>query len=224
MKSMTKLKRMLANRRFEKLFKIGLKKNKISYFEFEIFEKLKGYQYGGCPLNVLIGSRRLSDGKCYDRSMTLTFIFNDCVLVNGDLSRYAKTRGDEKFDHSWVEVGNFVYDTTWGMKFDKKIYYKLMGVKINKKQTTAQMMQNEWYVEQKQSKLEDNLSFIDITAPLFIAILETELKEYERQENKYYIELTISLIQYSRELLEMPEVKELVRKKEEFLKNMEMVV
>lgn len=220
MKFIANVNNYLNTRRYQKLFQKGLKENKVSYFEPEIFEKLKEFQYAGCPLNILIGSIRLSNGKCYDRSMALTFIFDDCILVNGNLSRYAKTRGEEDYFHSWVEKDSFVYDTTWGMKFDKKFYYELMGVKINKSQTTAQMMQDEWYVEQKEAKLEDNLSFIDIMVPLVICVLESELQEYEEGQDEYYILLTNSLIQHCKSLLELPKVKELRLEREEFFKNM----
>jgi len=220
MKFITNLKKLLYTRRYNKLFQKGLKENKIIYFEPEIFEKLKEFQYAGFPLNILIGSIRLSNGKCYDRSMALTFIFDDCMLVNGNLSKYANIIDDEEFDHSWVEYNDFVYDTSWGMKFDKKLYYELMGVEINKSQTTAQMMQDEWYVEQKEAKLEDNLSFIDITVPLVICVLESELEQYEEDHDEYYILLTNSLIQHCKSLLELPKVKELAREKEEFFKNM----
>jgi len=220
MKFITNLKKILYTKRYHKLFERGINKNKVSYFEPEIFEKLKEYQFAGCPLNILIGSIKLSNGKCYDRSMGLTFIFDDCILVNGNLSRYAKTRGEEDYFHSWVEKDSFVYDTTWGMKFDKKLYYKLMGVKINKSQTTSQMMQDEWYVEQKEAKLEDNLSFIDIMVPLVICVLEIELREYENDKNKSYILLTKSLIQHCKSLVDIPKVKQLRLEREKIFKSM----
>jgi hypothetical protein len=57
--------------------------------------------------------------------MQLTFAFDYCILVRGNLSRYAKVNGEKDFYHAWIEIENFVYDTTWGLKFDRNFTIKL---------------------------------------------------------------------------------------------------
>jgi hypothetical protein len=196
---------------YRRLFGEAFKKGNISYFEFEMFEKLREFYCAGCPLDILIGSLKLSNKKCYDRAMQLTFIFDDCVLVHGNLKRYAKVNGEKDFYHAWVEVNNFVYDTTWGMKFEKEFYYEFMGVEIHKKETTYEMQKNEWYMEQKNSKLKDQLIFVDMVIPMLRGVLESELIMHQLQNDQYYIILTQNLIDHCDEILAMSEVKEFIR-------------
>lgn len=223
MKTINKLSKKILIYRRGWIYTIGLIRNQVSYFEPEIFEKLKKHQYGGIPLNILIGSDKLANGKCYDRVMGLTFAFDNCVLVHGDLTIYAKVIGEKEYDHAWVEVGDFVYDTTWGIKINKKLYYKWMGVKVIKKMNKVQMLEHEYYVEQKESKIEDNLNVIDIIMPLIIPILERELKEYERIKSEYHICLTKTFIQECKDLLEHPRVKELIKEREDYWNNFKVV-
>jgi hypothetical protein len=94
-----------------------------------------------------------------------------------------------------------------------------MGVKTIEKITTYELLQKEVYVKQKKSKLIDNLGCVDMIIPTFIDILERELKKYEQYKNKYYINLINSLIHDCKEILDLPEVKKLIKHKEEYFKN-----
>lgn len=66
-------------------------------------------------------------GYCYFFALILARAMPGCKLQIGTLHRLDRNVRDcyyEEFEHSWVEKGNFVYDTTTKMIFDKEFYYK----------------------------------------------------------------------------------------------------
>ena len=80
-----------------------------------------------------------AQGTCYDRSLYMFLALDDAILVRGNNKdlEYNYGKGDE--GHGWVEVGNYVYDPSLMVKFDKDTYYALYRCsnvsKIDKKTT-----------------------------------------------------------------------------------------
>ncbi len=74
-------------------------------------------------------------GNCYFYALLLARSFPNCELKLGALHRLDRSVQDcyyEVFEHSWVERGNFVYDTSAKQIFDKKFYYKYFCAEVLK--------------------------------------------------------------------------------------------
>ena len=52
---------------------------------------------------------------------------DNAFLVRGDTKSLEYRYGIEESGHGWVEIGNYVYDPSLMLKFDKDIYYSLYG-------------------------------------------------------------------------------------------------
>lgn len=78
-----------------------------------------------------------AQGTCYDRSLYMFLALDDAILVRGDNKDLEYNYGKGHEGHGWVEVGNYVYDPSLMVKFDKDTYYALYGCsnvsKIDKK-------------------------------------------------------------------------------------------
>lgn len=64
-------------------------------------------------------------GKCYDRSLFMFFCFDDALLVRGDNKDLELRFGKESAGHGWIEMGDYVYDSSLMMRFEKDLYYKI---------------------------------------------------------------------------------------------------
>ena len=101
----------------------ALATKKILPYEEELIEKLRDLNYRGIPLSIVLLSSELCRGECYTMSMNLSRAMDSFTLVHGDVNFLPLN--DEYPNHSWVERNGFVYDTTDGLRWDKKLYYKL---------------------------------------------------------------------------------------------------
>ena len=101
----------------------ALATKKILPYEEELIEKLRDINYRGIPLSIVLLSSELCRGECYTMSMNLSRAMDNFTLVHGDVNFLPLN--DEYPNHSWVERNGFVYDTTDGLRWDKKLYYKL---------------------------------------------------------------------------------------------------
>ena len=101
----------------------ALANKEILPYEEELIEKLRDLNYRGIPLSIVLLSKELCRGECYVMSMSISSRMDSFTLVLGDVNFLSLN--DEYPNHSWVERDGFVYDTTDGLRWDKKLYYKL---------------------------------------------------------------------------------------------------
>ena len=99
------------------------KEHKIEPYEEELIDNLRKQTFNGIPITVLLFTNFLCKGECYVCSVNLSRGMDHFHLVHGDINCIKKN--DEYPNHSWVEKDGFVYDTTDGFKWDKKLYYEL---------------------------------------------------------------------------------------------------
>lgn len=85
--------------------------------------------FNGIPISMHIkylrAPKTMGIGKCYDRSLYMFFCFDDALLVRGDNKDLELRFGKEKAGHGWIEIGDYVYDPTLLLRFDKETYYKI---------------------------------------------------------------------------------------------------
>lgn len=204
--------------RLEMLWNIGEKLHLIEDYPENLWERINKYYYCGCPLSVLL-KENFNQGKCYDRSYALTMAFNKCDLVRGSLPRYGKLKNtsyDHVFDHSWVEVENYVYDTTFMKKFNKKYYYFLFGAKVNEKVSSKELNNNEEYQKMKSTNkddIENSLGTDALNAWLLDKVLDQ--KEQTTGRDLSYLRCEVPKIDIDEHYYKQQKrIKELINEKE----------
>lgn len=121
------IKKKLYFTKADALLNEGIKKGKIVPFDDDFYKQLKKTIIYGLPVSMYIKYLKpiLPPGKCYDRSLYMFLCFDDAVLVRADIKDLELKYGKEDAGHGWMELGNYVYDPTMLMRFDKDLYYKI---------------------------------------------------------------------------------------------------
>ena len=122
------IKKNLYFRKSNLLFKQGLMEKKIVPFDDEFYEKMSHTYFNGIPISMHIKYLKplpCMDGKCYDRSLFMFFCFPEAILCRGDIKNLELSYGKEKAGHGWIEMGDYVYDPTLLMRFEKELYYNI---------------------------------------------------------------------------------------------------
>lgn len=112
----------------DEVFIKAIREGKILPYEPELIEKLRTIHYKGFPLSILLLSKEICNGDCYTMSMNLSRAMERFTLIHGDVNCF--DLNDEYPNHSWIEKDVFVYDTTFGLRWDKGLYYSLFKPKI----------------------------------------------------------------------------------------------
>lgn len=129
------LKKKLFFTRLNILFNKGIKEGKITRFDEEIFEKMSNTIIACLPVSLSIkySNHLFAQGTCYDRSLYMFLALNDALLVRGDNKDLEYNYGKGHEGHGWVEIGDYVYDPSLMLKFDKDTYYSIYGCSNVKK-------------------------------------------------------------------------------------------
>lgn len=117
----------LALNRIKILFKKGLLDEKITPFDEQFYERLSHTYISCLPVSMRIKYlNELSGlGKCYDRSLYMFYALDDAVLVRGNVIDLELLYGKDEAGHGWIEIGDYVYDPSYRLKFEKDAYYKM---------------------------------------------------------------------------------------------------
>lgn len=124
-----KLKKNLYFAKFNILYGKALKEGKITSFDDEIFEKMSNTIVACLPVSMYIkhSNHLFAEGTCYERSLYMFLALDDALLVRGNNKDLEYNYGKGHEGHGWIEVGDFVYDPSLMLKFDKATYYSLYG-------------------------------------------------------------------------------------------------
>ena len=137
-----KLRKKLYFDKLNILFDIGLRDGKIVPIEEEIYEEMNKTIIACLPVGLRIKYRdqMFAEGTCYERSLYMFLALDDAILVRGDNKDLEYNYGPGHEGHGWVELGNYVYDPSLGLRFDKEYYYKLYQCTNVKKYDKATYM------------------------------------------------------------------------------------
>lgn len=124
-----KLRKKLFFAKFKILSAKAGQVGKIMEFDDEIYEKMKNTIISCFPVSFYIkhSDHMFPIGTCYDRSLYMFLALDDAVLCRGNNKDLEYNYGKGHGGHGWVEVGDYVYDPSIMLKFDKETYYKLYG-------------------------------------------------------------------------------------------------
>ena len=123
------LKKKLFFAKFQILWKRAVKEGKITHFEDEIYDEMSDTIIACLPVSLYIKhSKHLFPiGTCYDRSLYMFLALDDALLVRGNNKDLEYNYGKGHGGHGWIERGNYVYDPSLMLKFDRDTYYELYG-------------------------------------------------------------------------------------------------
>ena len=175
------------------IFKYGARTGGIQFYEEELIERLRSVYYGGIPASILLFIDPLTNGHCYDRSMLITMGMDDFTLVRGKISGLRLRYGEEKAGHGWVESGDWVYDTSEGLKFKKSLYYAMESPQVTAIRTKQECLDYDEYQDILNADIEQDKYVLPVMMPMIeglaqISLLSEFLKaEIERfkKEVKY---------------------------------------
>ena len=144
------LKKKLFFTKFEILWKKAVKEGKITHFEDEIYDEMSDTIIACLPVSLYIKhSKHLFPiGTCYDRSLYMFLALDDALLVRGKNKDLEYNYGKGHEGHGWIERGNYVYDPSLMLKFDRDTYYVLYG--------TSDIVRTD-----KKSYLSEHQEFVD---------------------------------------------------------------
>lgn len=183
-------------KRREVLMRDGIKKGLIKVYSEEFIETLRTVYYGGIPASILLLSRRHCSGRCYDSALLAAFgcCDDDFRLVDADIDgitlnpenvdEYKKANRDGNANkhygnHCFLERTMsdgtvWVYDTTWGLVFEKSLYYRIEHpriTKINDKSATEAYIE---YQDIKNADIEKDKYILPALLPLIEAVTSKE--------------------------------------------------
>ena len=207
------LKWKLHKKKYDILFDYGVKHGLIRQYDNQLIENLRHVYYGGFPASILLLHGKLSRGHCYDRGTLITLGFgdDDFQVVDADVDslklnpqlvdecRY-NNLSEHYPNHCFAERilkdgRTLVYDTSLGLVFDKKLYYRLENpkiTKINDKETTLEFL---YYDSQRDSNIETD----KYTLPFLLPTIERNLEPIQllySEQLKEEIELFKKEINY----------------------------
>jgi hypothetical protein len=147
--------------KYVSLFNKGLRDGRIVKFDEDIYNEMDNTIIAAFPVSFYIkhSKHMFPDGTCYERSLYMFLALNDALLVRGGSKYLEYTYGKGHEGHGWIERGNYVYDPSLMLRFDKDIYYSLYEcsnvTKINK---NDYLLENKDFVDSHVSTcLEDFL-------------------------------------------------------------------
>lgn len=123
------LKKKLYFSKLKLLYSKGIADGKIVPFDEDFYRCMSNTYFASIPVSMHIKYLRpkTGPGKCYDRSLYMFFCFDDALLVRGDKLNLELMYGKDNAGHGWIEIGDYVYDPTMLMRFDRELYYKMFS-------------------------------------------------------------------------------------------------
>lgn len=157
----------------------GLKRKYIEPYNEELIEELRSIYYGGVPASVLLLSRALTDGYCYDRALLMSRAFLDedgnVRLVYASVAdlrlnpNYNSKNGDHCFVERTTKTGKkFIYDTSNGLVYTKWLYWLIFFPRvrlIHDKSEITDFVESESSVNSETSPYVDRDFVLDLIIP-----------------------------------------------------------
>lgn len=161
----------------------GLKNGLIIPYDDELIEKLRKVYYGGIPASVILLSNGMTNGHCYDRGLLMSRAFldddDDVQLLYAtidSLKLNPKFISDDPLyaDHCICERitkegEHFIYDTSAGFIYDKKIYWLMENPKVRKINSKESIKR---FIEDDEDRWPEDVERDKYAAPLILPMIE----------------------------------------------------
>ena len=149
-----KFKKKLYFAKLDILFEKALKKGKITDFDDEIYKKMSNIIIACLPVSFYIKYSHylFAKGTCYERSLYMFLALDDALLVRGNNKDLEYNYGKGHGGHGWIEIGEYVYDPSLMLKFDKDVYYALYGCdNVTKMDKQSYLLQHKEFFDSQVS-------------------------------------------------------------------------
>lgn len=203
MEKLKEIKRRVNKYLFDEKFDKYIKKGLIKKFDADFYAKFDGMYYNGLPIYYYL--EKMSMGQCYDASAILALAMGEKANVcRGELKTMSHIFPEE-FGHGWVECEDKVYDTTWQVVLDKKLYYKLFGVIDESVRTNEQFFEDckhfsDWTIHTKEYYENNYVPLVNLG--IFqvhqLAELILRLPQTSEKDRKFYQKLKEDLPAYEK--------------------------
>ena len=213
MEKLKEIKRAVYKYLFDEKFDKYIKKGLIKKFDADFYARFYGMYYNGLPIYYYLEKRSM--GECYDASAILALAMGKKANVcRGELKTMSNIF-PAPFGHGWVECEDFVYDTTWKVILDKKLYYKLFGVidetvRTNEKFFDDCKKMSDWTIHTKEYYENNYVPLVNLGIFQVHQLTELILKSQLTSETdrKFYEKLKNDLPAYEKLIL-MPNMEEI---------------
>ena len=196
------IKKEIYFKKMDLLFHKGLFEEKIVPFDDKFYEGMSHTYFGCIPVSMHIKYLKPLDspGKCKERSLFMFFCFDDALLVRANIKDLELRFGKEYAGHGWIEIGDYVYDPSLTLRFDKDLYYKIYNPSNVYKYTKKEYRE----INKKYYDMIKNTTISDFqpggskrTDLCTVSPLIRQIAEYSCDENfKKDLDEYLSLIQY----------------------------
>lgn len=195
----TKLERLrwkLFLKKRELLMHYGFMFGLIHPYEEETLEKLKEIYYGPIPASMIIKAVNMANHHCYDRALLLCFAFTDdkYEMVDADIDEitlhpaivdeYRNSNDEHYGNHCFIirekqDGSRWIYDTTDGLVYDEKLYFKIQSpkiTKVNSKEEVINFIEYQDILENnRMGRIEEDKYLLPTMLPLY----EMNVENYE---------------------------------------------
>ena len=181
----------------------GLDHGYVTIYNDELIEKLRTIYYGGIPASILLLSKGMSDGRCYDRALLMSRAFldekKDVKLIYAFIDNlrlnpeYIDNDNPFYAEHCVVEITDkndqcYIIDTSDGLIYDKKLYWIIEHPKIKKIDNKESIIN---LVEADECYCPENIERDKYIAPVILSMIENTYGK----PNEFYSQLGIELLQ-----------------------------
>lgn len=125
------------------------KNSHIQEFDKELWHKISNTDVFFLRDFTEVFEEGLNIGTCGLTTRYLSFLFDDFQIVTGKCEFLKGTKGAQNGEHTWLESGSQIYDTTLLFKMDKEIGYNLFGYASEEIETSQELLKNQMYVLQR---------------------------------------------------------------------------
>ena len=180
----TKIKMGFTSKKYKMLLIYGLQHGLIFPYDDELIGKLRNIYYGGIHASIILLSNGMSNGHCYDSALLMSRAFlddeDDVKLLYGDIDSLKlnpRFISDSPLyaDHCFVERitkdgKHFIYDTSCGFIFDKKMYWLMENPKLRHTNSKESIRR---FIEEYEDKYPEDIERDKYASPLILPMIET---------------------------------------------------
>lgn len=119
------LKELLKNKKFRKILVTGIINDEVRPFNNNIWETIYKMNYRGCSNLEEAFMLGLNLGNCTNFSKEMGYIFKGSEICGGAVPLLVGTENCPNGNHTWMEYGGLIYDTSLMIIMTRKFAQKL---------------------------------------------------------------------------------------------------
>ena len=126
------LRALLKNKLFKKMIVTAICNDEVRPFNDNIWETFAQMNFRGCESLEEAFMLGLNLGNCTNFSKEIGLAFKDCEICGGIVPLLVGTENCPEGNHTWMEYGNLIYDTSLMLIMTKEFSKKLGYIEENR--------------------------------------------------------------------------------------------